>query len=107
MYCYIVYELANVTYDYGYRELQLPLQKTLDWLDKNQLADPDEFRSKHKELEDTMTQIMHRSAEGFHARRRRSALQDKADEKWQTVWLRGRVDEATSWDTWKVAWASR
>jgi len=34
------------------------VQDTLDWLDRNQLAEKDEFEAKHKELEDIVKPIM-------------------------------------------------
>ena len=34
------------------------MQETLDWLDKNQLAEKDEFEAKQKELEGVVNPIM-------------------------------------------------
>ena len=45
-------------FDGGDDKQNAPLQKTLDWLDKNQLAEPDEFWAKQDELEGAVNQIM-------------------------------------------------
>merc|ERR1712151_63791 len=39
-------------------KIEAAVQKTLDWLDKNQLAEKDEFEAKQKELEGTVNPIM-------------------------------------------------
>merc|ERR1711953_1023456 len=39
-------------------KIEKAVQDTLDWLDKNQLAEKDEFEGKQKELEGTVNPIM-------------------------------------------------
>merc|ERR1712220_11431 len=39
-------------------KIEKALQETLDWLDKNQLAEKDEFEAKQKELEGVVNPIM-------------------------------------------------
>merc|ERR1712113_882020 len=39
-------------------KIEKAVQETLDWLDKNQLAEKDEFEAKQKELEATVNPIM-------------------------------------------------
>merc|ERR1719336_1216482 len=39
-------------------KIEAAVQETLDWLDKNQLAEKDEFEAKQKELEGTVNPIM-------------------------------------------------
>merc|ERR1712190_158347 len=39
-------------------KIEKAVQETLDWLDKNQLAEKDEFESKQKELEGILNPIM-------------------------------------------------
>merc|ERR1711982_114577 len=39
-------------------KIEKAVQETLDWLDKNQLAEKDEFEGKQKELEGTVNPIM-------------------------------------------------
>merc|ERR1711933_165716 len=39
-------------------KIEKAVQETLDWLDKNQLAEKDEFESKQKELEGVVNPIM-------------------------------------------------
>merc|ERR1711865_1092115 len=39
-------------------KIEAAVQETLDWLDKNQLAEKDEFETKQKELEGTVNPIM-------------------------------------------------
>ena len=39
-------------------EIESAVQETLDWLDKNQLAEKDEFEAKQKELEGIVNPIM-------------------------------------------------
>merc|ERR1712232_1080053 len=39
-------------------EIEKAVQDTLDWLDKNQLAEKDEFEAKQKELEGIVNPIM-------------------------------------------------
>merc|ERR1719469_1123819 len=40
------------------KKIEKAVQETLDWLDKNQLAEKDEFETKQKELEGTVNPIM-------------------------------------------------
>merc|ERR1712137_79855 len=39
-------------------KIEKAVQDALDWLDKNQLAEKDEFEAKHKELEGVVNPIM-------------------------------------------------
>merc|ERR1711935_855450 len=39
-------------------KIETAVQETLDWLDKNQLAEKDEFETKQKELEGVVNPIM-------------------------------------------------
>jgi len=39
-------------------KIEKAVQETLDWLDKNQLAEKDEFEAKQKELEGVVNPIM-------------------------------------------------
>merc|ERR1712045_496092 len=39
-------------------KIEAAVQETLDWLDKNQLAEKDEFEAKQKELEGVVNPIM-------------------------------------------------
>ena len=39
-------------------KIEAAVQETLDWLDKNQLAEKDEFEAKQKELEGAVNPIM-------------------------------------------------
>ncbi len=39
-------------------KIETALQETLDWLEKNQLAEKDEFENKQKELEGVVNPIM-------------------------------------------------
>jgi len=40
------------------KKIEKAVQETLDWLDKNQLAEKDEFEAKQKELEGVVNPIM-------------------------------------------------
>merc|ERR1712048_1107455 len=40
------------------KKIEKAVQDTLDWLDKNQLAEKDEFEAKQKELEGVVNPIM-------------------------------------------------
>merc|ERR1712050_51965 len=42
----------------GKEKIEQAVQETLDWLDKNQLAEKDEFEAKQKELEGVVNPIM-------------------------------------------------